>query len=766
MLAAVMVWAWLWLWLAAGGRCWEQPRLPLTPAGAEVLMATLGGTRSHTAPFLALGRQLASRGHRVTLLSAFPPPPGEETPGVRQLNPEPLVRYVAELTRGWDLLGARARGEQPVPPWEAVRFGLQVRRRAAAALGAAKNRCCRGRRLWEGGDPWEDKITALIQTKATGTLICLRTPVMPRSTEKALRFTGTDFWCTRTRSVRAPLAIFYGHASYAGGAATRELVTYYSEAISRSAGTNATRCWVSGSVSVVCRHNGRRCGERATVVARSCVGAASSLSGPRSGRTGVISREATRPSAGCGLRAVLLVSASPRQPSVAGDRRVCEAALGSREVRGLLGAASRRRPDLALLDGAFPDCLLALAHRLGAPHALLNTVAAHPGAASWAAASPAPFSVTPFMGLPYTDRMALPQRLLNAAYHVALRAMQVLSTKLLLEPCVRRHLGPDVPPISWLARNTSFVLQNALSPTTLPRAYFPDVAEVGCLHCRPAKPLPQDLEEFVSGSPSGFVLVSMGSGVRAANMPAALHRLLMSAFGSLPYRVLWKHEAGPGGEGVPQLELELEGPRRAPLNGTAGSGLELELEPGLRVPGNVMLRRWLPQQDLLGHPRLRAFVGHGGLLSVLEAGFHGAPLLALPVFCDHDANAAAARRAGFARVLQLRGLTAPALAAAVRAVATDPRYREAAYRQSVLIRDQPTPPLEKAVFWTEYLLRHKGDTRHLQSAARDMAWWQLYCLDLALLVLGLPVLLWVALSRLCHLLLHSRHALAKKLKAH
>ncbi|XP_047099395.1 UDP-glucuronosyltransferase 2C1-like [Schistocerca piceifrons] len=547
--AGPRVWAWLWLWLSEGGRCWEQPRLPPTPAGAEVLMATLGGTRSHTAPFLALGRQLARRGHRVTLLSAFPPPPGEETPGVRQLNPEPLVRYVSELTRGWDLLGARARGDQPVPPWEAVRFGLQVRRRVQQRGGP--------RTAGAGGS---------------------------------------------------------GRGAVPGG-------------------------------------------------------------------------------------------------------------------RGLV-----RGPALALLDGAFPDCLLALAHRLGAPHALLNTVAAHPGAASWAAASPAPFSVTPFMGLPYTDRMALPQRLLNAAYHVALRAMQVLSTKLLLEPCVRRHLGPDVPPISWLARNTSFVLQNALSPTTLPRAYFPDVAEVGCLHCRPAKPLPQDLEEFVSGSPSGFVLVSMGSGVRAANMPAELHRLLMTAFGSLPYRVLWKHEAGPGSEGV--------------------------------VPGNVMLRRWLPQQDLLGHPRLRAFVGHGGLLSVLEAGFHGAPLLALPVFCDHDANAAAARRAGFARVLQLQGLTAPALAAAVRAVATDPRYREAAYRQSVLIRDQPTPPLEKAVFWTEYLLRHKADTRHLQSAARDMAWWQLYCLDLALVVLGLPVLLWVALSRLCHLLLHSRRALAKKLKAH
>ncbi|XP_046982130.1 UDP-glucuronosyltransferase 2C1-like [Schistocerca americana] len=689
--AGPRVWAWLWLWLAAGGRCWEQPRLPPTPAGAEVLMATLGGTRSHTAPFLALGRQLARRGHRVTLLSAFPPPPGEETPGVRQLNPEPLVRYVSELTRGWDLLGARARGDQPVPPWEAVRFGLQVRRRAAAARGAANRRRSRG----PGALGWRRSLGGVVLLEGCRTCKACEPPFPTPSLAPCARQHSQLAGAAPGRCLPAPVLSgeLHGRALRTAGRWSTAVWRHLLQSSLVPVGIEPRTFWVA---LVTHRH-------------------------PLTASVQLVRRDVT-----------LL----PPRRTDCGVVQVCEAALGSREVRGLLEAAPRRRPALALLDGAFPDCLLALAHRLGAPHALLNTVAAHPGAASWAAASPAPFSVTPFMGLPYTDRMALPQRLLNAACHVALRAMQVLSTKLLLEPCVRRHLGPDVPPISWLARNTSFVLQNALSPTTLPRAYFPDVAEVGCLHCRPAKPLPQDLEEFVSGSPSGFVLVSMGSGVRAANMPAELHRLLMTAFGSLPYRVLWKHEAGPGGEGVPQ------------------------------VPGNVMLRRWLPQQDLLGHPRLRAFVGHGGLLSVLEAGFHGAPLLALPVFCDHDANAAAARRAGFARVLQLQGLTAPALAAAVRAVATDPRYREAAYRQSVLIRDQLTPPLEKAVFWTEYLLRHKGDTRHLQSAARDMAWWQLYCLDLALVVLGLPVLLWVALSRLCHLLLHSRHALAKKLKAH
>lgn len=43
-------------------------------AGYNVLLATMGGTKSHTVPFIALGNSLKSRGHNVTLLSAFTGP--------------------------------------------------------------------------------------------------------------------------------------------------------------------------------------------------------------------------------------------------------------------------------------------------------------------------------------------------------------------------------------------------------------------------------------------------------------------------------------------------------------------------------------------------------------------------------------------------------------------------------------------------------------------------------------------------------------------
>lgn len=59
----------------------------------------------------------------------------------------------------------------------------------------------------------------------------------------------------------------------------------------------------------------------------------------------------------------------------------------------------------------------------------------------------------------------------------------------------------------------------------------------------------------------------MGSSVKAANMPEYLRRMLMIVFRQLPQRVLWKYEA------------------------------ENDMTD---LPSNVMLGKWLPQQDILG----------------------------------------------------------------------------------------------------------------------------------------------------------------------
>ncbi len=57
-------------------------------------------------------------------------------------------------------------------------------------------------------------------------------------------------------------------------------------------------------------------------------------------------------------------------------------------------------------------------------------------------------------------------------------------------------------------------------------------------------------------------------------------------------------------------------------------------------PDNVMLSKWLSQQDILGHPKVKLFITHGGLGSLIEAVYHGTPTLVMPCFGDQFSNAA------------------------------------------------------------------------------------------------------------------------------
>ena len=67
--------------------------------------------------------------------------------------------------------------------------------------------------------------------------------------------------------------------------------------------------------------------------------------------------------------------------------------------------------------------------------------------------------------------------------------------------------------------------------------------------------------------------------------------ILLNVFGSLKQKVLWKWETDTMKD----------------------------------KPENVMLYKWLPQQDVLGHPNVKMFVSHGGQSSFQETLCHQKP---------------------------------------------------------------------------------------------------------------------------------------------
>lgn len=75
-----------------------------------------------------------------------------------------------------------------------------------------------------------------------------------------------------------------------------------------------------------------------------------------------------------------------------------------------------------------------------------------------------------------------------------------------------------------------------------------------------------------------------------------------------------------------------------------------------------------------------------------------------------------------------------------------PSYKDNMIKLSQTHLDRPVKPLDLAVFWTEFVIRHKGAT-HLRVAAHDLTWIQYHSLDvIGFLVIIFTTVMWVTLK--------------------
>ncbi|XP_044536752.1 UDP-glucuronosyltransferase 2A3-like isoform X3 [Gracilinanus agilis] len=226
-----------------------------------------------------------------------------------------------------------------------------------------------------------------------------------------------------------------------------------------------------------------------------------------------------------------------------------------------------------------------------------------------------------------------------------------------------------------------------------PRPYLPNFEFVGGLHCKPAKPLPEEMEKFVQSSGDhGIVVFSLGSMVK--NLTDEKSNVIAAALAQIPQKVLWRYKGK---------------------------------KPATLGP-NTKTYDWIPQNDLLGHPKTKAFITHGGTNGIYEAIYHGIPMVGVPMFADQPDNIAHMKAKGAAVEVNFNKMTTADLLNALKTVINDPSYKENAMRLSRIHHDQPVKPLDRAVFWIEFVMRHKG-AKHLRPAAHDLTWYQYHSLD-------------------------------------
>ncbi|XP_064223671.1 UDP-glucuronosyltransferase 2B7-like [Aotus nancymaae] len=226
-----------------------------------------------------------------------------------------------------------------------------------------------------------------------------------------------------------------------------------------------------------------------------------------------------------------------------------------------------------------------------------------------------------------------------------------------------------------------------------PYPLLPNIDYVGGLHCKPANPLPKEMEEFVQSSgENGVVVFSLGSMV--SNMTEERANVIASALAKIPQKVLWRFDGN---------------------------------KPDALGP-NTRLYKWIPQNDLLGHPKTRAFITHGGANGIYEAIYHGIPMVGIPLFADQPDNIAHMKARGAAVTVDFNTMSSTDLLNALKTVINDPLYKENIMKLSKIQHDQPVKPLDRAVFWIEFVMRHKG-AKHLRVAAHDLTWFQYHSLD-------------------------------------
>lgn len=377
-------------------------------------------------------------------------------------------------------------------------------------------------------------------------------------------------------------------------------------------------------------------------------------------------------------------------------RKICEQVVRIIEDPKLMDSIRAEKYDVMLTDPANGGGVV-LAHYLHLPLVFNARWTVH-GEAHFAIA-PSPASFVPFPLSMLTDKMTFSQRLYNMLFRLRVYFYKGIVAPHYSALC-ERYFGLDVDYFElfqaadiWLMR-VDFVFE-------FPRPTMPNVVYMSCFQCSPANALPDDLKNFMESSGDhGVVVVSLGTLV--GQLPEDIADEMAAALARLPQKVIWRY------------------------SGKKPSTL-----------GNNTIRRdWLPQNDLLGHPKTKVFVSHGGTNGILEAIYHGTPIVGLPLVFDQHDNLARMKAKGVAQVIDIATINRKAFLEAIQEVIHEPSYSRNMKRLSQLSRDTPVKPIDNAMFWIELVMRHRG-AAHLRTESYKMHWYAYHSVDVIAFLLSI-----------------------------
>lgn len=283
---------------------------------------------------------------------------------------------------------------------------------------------------------------------------------------------------------------------------------------------------------------------------------------------------------------------------------------------------------------------------------------------------------------------------------------------------MKKIFGEDLTYAGILEKRAVLMLVNSNPVVDYPDSIPPNIIEVGGLQIKPSKPVPKDFDEFLKKGKKGGILMSLGTNIRSDEIGDEGIKAVVEAFRQIPdYNFLWKFETS---------------------------------EMLQNLPSNVKISDWLPQNDILAHPNLKLFITHAGLLSSHEAAWWGVPMVGIPFIADQHRNLHKSVSAGIAVKVEYQSLTSEILKNAINEVLRNPKYTKNVKLISSRFHDQPETPLNRAIWWCEYIIRDPTPN-HIKPAEFNLGllgshFWDIQCIILSVLVSLILIAKWILLK--------------------
>ncbi|KAK9498401.1 hypothetical protein O3M35_003043 [Rhynocoris fuscipes] len=414
-----------------------------------------------------------------------------------------------------------------------------------------------------------------------------------------------------------------------------------------------------------------------------------------------------------------------------GDR-MTEVALQLDIVQKLIKDQTSKFDLIMIETYLFQEPFLAFGYKFKAPVVNIHP-SILPASAALYTGNHVPFSYSPGRFSSFSHRMTFLERVESTFFHI----WDILMTRVYLawkqDYLMRKYLQPpelpELPPITEMLMNTSLTLVNHNSAIGYPYPLHKNVVEFGGANVKAADKLPEDLQQIMDKAKDGVVFLSFGTFLNITTLSPSVQVAIVNALGKLKQTVLVKW--------VKPTHLNID------------------------IPKNIIFREWYPQPSILAHPNCKLFISHCGVRSLLEAVYHGVPMVLVPLFADQKYNAKFVEINGYGRVLNLKKLTEDKLSHAINTVLNNPGYKERIMLRSAVFKDNPIDIMDNVVYWIEYVIRHKG-APHLRPAVLDLYWFQAFCLDVIAFYLFLIIFIIFALIKIVSLSMYCIKLMFKK----